>query len=324
MSKTRLLGIQFLRGVAANMVVLYHFYSTGLLSTYNSNNRFDSFVFFKNFFVGVDLFFVISGFIMFYISGRGNLSRKNFIISRFIRIVPLYWLVTFLQFFVSVFIFEKRISFSYLFQSLTFTVNTNEHLPLLGPGWSLQYEVLFYFICTIALFNSVRYRLIVCIVLLFLCRLLLPFGNIMIEFIFGAIAFMMGRYLSKRLVQFLTALSFLIFGFMLIIYDLPSGSMRYLFFGIPAIMIVTFFSMTQREFPGFLVVPGDYSYSLYLTHTLVISALFKCSQWPILIHLNAFIFLLLGFTVCNFFAYLFWFWIERPITFKLNLKLKKV
>ena len=71
-------SVQYLRAMAALLVVGYHInsYQVYLMS-------------------GVDIFFVISGFIMWQ-STRGGTSPRQFLTNRLIRIVPLYWLVTFL------------------------------------------------------------------------------------------------------------------------------------------------------------------------------------------------------------------------------------
>src|ERR1700730_16626449 len=86
----KLLSIQALRIVAAGLVVVTH-------STFYAFERLD-----RNFFVwqrgtrGVDIFFVISGFVMIY-SSQKLLALpggwKTFAERRIVRIVPLYWLI---------------------------------------------------------------------------------------------------------------------------------------------------------------------------------------------------------------------------------------
>ena len=73
-------NIQLLRALAALGVVLYHtnFRLWGDIHTE---------------FQGVSLFFVISGFIITFVSQKKN---ENFLLHRFIRIAPVYWLVTFI------------------------------------------------------------------------------------------------------------------------------------------------------------------------------------------------------------------------------------
>ena len=83
MAQTNLRSIQILRGVAAGLVVIAHVIEHAdwvsgdpVLIT----GRF-----------GVDIFFVISGFIITYITGDGPFDPKVFAIRRIFRVVPLYW-----------------------------------------------------------------------------------------------------------------------------------------------------------------------------------------------------------------------------------------
>lgn len=108
--------------------------------------------------VGVDLFFVISGFI---IAWACVLSRprpetiKEFAIKRFFRVVPLYWFATVLaglllqKFFM-------RTDWTTFIKSLAFYPNMTEVAPWLGyppiyPGWTLNYEFFFYLLFAVCL-----------------------------------------------------------------------------------------------------------------------------------------------------------------------------
>jgi exopolysaccharide production protein ExoZ len=85
--------IQHLRAVAASLVVLAH------LSAFRipqSNSQLFPDMKFGN--IGVDIFFVISGFVMTLITKNSFGKRKSmtFILERIVRIAPLYWLITIL------------------------------------------------------------------------------------------------------------------------------------------------------------------------------------------------------------------------------------
>ena len=108
---------------------------------------------------GVDLFFVISGFVMVYASermfGRAG-GQLQFITRRLIRIVPLYWLVTPLYLVMALAIpaFEKSYSVasvvaSYLF--IPWPRLDGIMQPLVGQGWTLNYEMFFYAIFAAAI-----------------------------------------------------------------------------------------------------------------------------------------------------------------------------
>ena len=150
-------GIQALRFVAAMLVVLAH--STAMV---NERMHLDMFKW-RAGWSGVDIFFVISGFVMA-ISSGGLMQRVNgwkiFITRRLIRIVPLYWVATTIKL-VAILVLPSlaldsplelwNTIASYLFIP-TFDEKSLLAAPLLKVGWTLNYEMLFYVIFTMALF----------------------------------------------------------------------------------------------------------------------------------------------------------------------------
>ena len=97
---------------------------------------------------GVDIFFVISGFIMMYVTEK---NHKNFFLKRLIRIIPIYWILTFGVFSVAILkpdlLNNTTADYEHLLKSLFFIpFNKNEtgHFPILFLGWTLNYEMIFY------------------------------------------------------------------------------------------------------------------------------------------------------------------------------------
>jgi exopolysaccharide production protein ExoZ len=135
-------NIQLLRAVAAYGVVFFH------LSWLNPRLLMP----FGNVTVhGVDLFFVISGFIMVHIARRDDPRPGEFMRNRVIRIVPLYWALTVALFALALIgpglLGARGGDWSGLIRSLLFIgyVNTDGVVqPLVFPGWTLNYEMLFY------------------------------------------------------------------------------------------------------------------------------------------------------------------------------------
>ena len=85
--------VQALRGVAAFLVMLAHLYDSEL--KYSPDQLLGRWTIYGN--AGVDLFFLISGFIMVYVTSnrdRGVKPAFEFLFSRACRIYPLYWIVT--------------------------------------------------------------------------------------------------------------------------------------------------------------------------------------------------------------------------------------
>ena len=88
----RLFGIQYLRAIAALMVMYSHLPEQ--IPAYEGALRLRGFIDTDRLTSGVDVFFVISGFIMV-VTGR-NSSAGQFLARRIARIVPLYWIMTLL------------------------------------------------------------------------------------------------------------------------------------------------------------------------------------------------------------------------------------
>ena len=156
-TKNTYIGIQALRFVAAMLVVLAH--STAMV---NERMHLDMFKW-RAGWSGVDIFFVISGFVMAISSGtlitRAN-GWKIFITRRLIRIVPLYWVATTLKLATILALPTLALDSplelwntiaSYLFIP-TFDDTSLLAAPLLKVGWTLNYEMFFYAIFTLALF----------------------------------------------------------------------------------------------------------------------------------------------------------------------------
>ena len=92
-SNARLGGLQYVRGLAATMVVLDHTSAMLALPKYLGKVTFGKF--FDGGAGGVDIFFTLSGFIIFFVSFSDSFVRKisfrDFILRRFVRIIPFMW-----------------------------------------------------------------------------------------------------------------------------------------------------------------------------------------------------------------------------------------
>jgi exopolysaccharide production protein ExoZ len=123
---------------------------------------------------GVDIFFVISGFVMVYSSERlfGQPGAPiTFFARRLARIVPLYWAATtILVWFVVPYASTKAV-----LGSLFFGPHIPSEAPLLLVGWTLIFEMFFYVVFAIALFAKRRFA-VVAGVTVFLILFSLLFG----------------------------------------------------------------------------------------------------------------------------------------------------
>lgn len=147
-----IVNIQALRAIAALLVVLHHLRTIligvpGLSQVAEFAGR------------GVDLFFVISGFIMVFITRRSNPTPLSFLANRFARIVPLYWIFTLVTLAVAL-VMPSGLkhtdgSLLNLFRSLAFIPYVRADgliFPMLTVGWSLNLEIIFYLFFALALF----------------------------------------------------------------------------------------------------------------------------------------------------------------------------
>jgi exopolysaccharide production protein ExoZ len=282
----RFLGIQALRIVAAGMVVFTH-------STYYASERLD-----KDFFVwqrgtrGVDIFFVISGFVMVYASQKLFASPngwKDFAERRILRIVPLYWLITTLKVLIVLltagFALHTKLSpitaaCSYLFLPARNLDGKIE--PLVGVGWTLTFELLFYFLFTLALFMRKNVFQFVGVILAILSigayfrqpswpPIAFYLNSIVLEFFLGMLiakACINGIYFPRKTIFWLLGC-----GFVLLLFPAFESTVpKVLISGLPAALIVwsaASLGALENSIPRVLLYLGDASYSIYLIHPFV-------------------------------------------------------
>jgi len=159
--------IQALRGVAALIVVLRHCWE---YVGDNIHSELGTTLFMPGGTMGVDLFFIVSGFIMVHTTWdqRGSANDViGFFIKRFARIVPVYFLIMLIEVLVKhhgLHFFESVSNIKSLIKSMLFLPQGEiEHTPYYGDaplkvGWTLNYEMYFYLIFGICmLFGRLRW-----------------------------------------------------------------------------------------------------------------------------------------------------------------------
>lgn len=254
--------------------------------------------------IGVDLFFVISGFVIATIThGKFRIPKEalKFIYHRITRIYPLYWVYSLLV--LIVFIVHPAWVNSSQGNKVdilaSFLLIPSENLPLVLVGWTLIYEMYFYLIFSLILLMFTEKMLpfvLICwsVVIILLYGLLetkSPVMNIIsspltIEFIGGAILAILlhGKTLNvtNKILLIIVAVSIAtsFYGYTLH-YSMtgfiePTGWFRFTIFGIPSILIV--YALVQAEKNGYainssLIKVGNASYSIYLSHVLTLNVL---------------------------------------------------
>jgi exopolysaccharide production protein ExoZ len=291
-SRKKLLNLQALRGCACLLVLFSHItlYEGRVAEVVVLPNWL-----FKMGSAGVDLFFVISGYIMLSLGDGGSSGLKvslNFILRRMARIYPLYWVFTAIVITILIFFPESiyrsgdQAAFNY-FKSFFLIPDTNPSPPV-GQGWSLVHEMYFYLTFTIILlFPSKTRKYLWILWLLFLATYVVgsistkdPFIRIAsspltFEFIFGCFA----AYLHKSGFSRFGSIAFVLGVLGLLFFGHQYGPWRFLLVGVPAFLIV--YGAIAMElgkgvvFPPWLQRTGDASYSIYLSHILVLGAVAK-------------------------------------------------
>jgi len=137
-----LIGIHYMRGLAALMVVMFHAISFMVIYR-NYTSPIPHYVLAT----GVDIFFVISGYLMVKTTEKYSHSKldwKTFLYKRLARIAPIYWLITIAIALAVVYkpgLSEKQIDLSFAIKSLLFIptqlVNSEVQSTIIPVGWTL-------------------------------------------------------------------------------------------------------------------------------------------------------------------------------------------
>ncbi len=293
--------MQAMRGIAALLVVLFHLEAMFREGAPRSR-EFGQF--WSRGFAGVDMFFVISGFIMVYVTRDIAPSLRNagrFLWARLSRIYPLWWVFAGLMMMYFYVAYGQPAPpdkasgedvLPYAFKS--FALWPQKNYPVLGVGWTLIHEMMFYVLFALGLF---------------LRRAFLPFwlvgwallivgrdiiwgpqpmhaGNLQelflspfnLEFIIGALIAIWILRIENRGTQAWFWVG-LIFFALALLFQYPVDHERFVWmrvtlFGLPSALIILGLVSLERHrglvVPSALVKLGNWSYSLYLSHMLVL------------------------------------------------------
>ena len=283
--------IQMLRGIAAIMVVLYH-----LLPQYKAMGGEIAF-FHKIFqwgFMGVDIFFIISGFIMAYTTfnkERNIHNAKTFIKHRLFRVYLGYWPFFFTMFFAWLFLSPDKLKSLDIINSFFLTSQQITEL-VLPVSWSLGYELYFYFLFLFTFLFSKKQLylyipsfigLIFILVFYSYYELEIPknfyYSPYLLEFFSGILLYMYKDYLMKI---WLLPVNIIIIAVSLssasVSYHAGHEFLRVMTFGTSALLIVHSALILEHNHlykaGKIFQTLGDASYTLYLSHTIVMIAFY--------------------------------------------------
>ncbi|SFO93490.1 Peptidoglycan/LPS O-acetylase OafA/YrhL, contains acyltransferase and SGNH-hydrolase domains [Ectopseudomonas composti] len=278
-----LVSVQALRALAAWVVVFHHVMQVFF------DFQADSFVgrlFAERGAVGVDIFFVISGLVI-YLSTQGkSITPWRFMLNRVLRIVPAYWLYSLIAALIIAFVNPvmpvQEFDLHHLLLSLFFIPAENPGgfglYPTLNVGWTLNYEMFFYLLFALAFVFTERLRLLFIVLALAAFSLLAtqPWmsdfyrNSIVYEFVLGVCLGVI--YKRGWIRQGLWLPLLVISAALLTIYHFDN-SMRLLHWGVPSVLIVAACIAMEPWFRGNRLFShmGDCSYSVYLLHVIVLS-----------------------------------------------------
>jgi exopolysaccharide production protein ExoZ len=278
-------SVQALRAIAAISVVICHFSQVQLMLIGHPNDPTALYPLAS----GVDLFFVISGFIMVYSSEDLFSARGGwyvFLVRRIARIVPLYWITTA----IAIPVLSQNADWanvvtSYLF--IPYQGADGRIVPLNGVGWTLNFEMLFYVLFAATIYLP-RKTAISCLCVLLGSLVLFGYWTspksavlkiwsdpIVLEFAFGmliATLYRQGTCLPAAL-RFCLVVTGAAAIWLSAPNSPPTGH-RLLLWGIPAAAIVAAAVLGRRDpdtgpAASCINLIGGSSYCLYLIHPLV-------------------------------------------------------
>jgi exopolysaccharide production protein ExoZ len=317
----QIVSIQYLRALAALAVVAFHAFEAEAHRLAVGA-------------AGVDVFFVISGFIMWTLTEHAESGPGAFLWRRIVRVAPPYWAATLLAALVWTvrphFLWMPPFGAADLARSLAFIPYADawgRTFPVLTQGWTLDYEMFFYAVFALVLLAPRRWQL-AALTLAFAVLIAVGLAAsptrpvvaaftspLLAEFLAGA---WLGRiWLTGRLRSRAGGVLLLAGGLAAFaaanVLGIPKGLLRLLVWGLPALALVT--GALLLEGAGLVrcwKVPkalGDGSYSIYLFHVFVVAATYRVlGDAPTAVRVGA---ALLASAVAG---WLLFVGLERPLT----------
>lgn len=315
-------NLQALRAFAALSVVFFHF---SLVPAAAMPWHFGSF--------GVDLFFVLSGFIIAYSADRDS---RHFLLHRLFRVLPTYWIVTSLGAAMCLLAMPLGAVAGWYGQSLLFLTGADGRPPIIFVGWTLVYELAFYLIYSVALATGRKAAPFAAIAILGLLAFALPFIPIagaaavlrpwplLAEFTYGLLIFLITKPLAVTgwrpklagagLSLIGLAALYVFDAKVLGLTGLALDTKRAVLLGLPAAAVVLGLVVIEKGGWGvknrIVLAFGAASYAIYLLHPLVFAMVLGLPPGPFEARMKTFAILTLATLLV---ALGFYYLIEAPL-----------
>lgn len=316
---SRILVLDSFRGLAAVSVMLFHF--TFLYNSIYNNLSID--FTFKYGFYGVQLFFMISGFVIF-MSLNKVTSIKDFFYKRFIRLYPTYWICLIMTtLFIVLFpLHLYSVTLKQFLGNLTMVQGLLKIDNIDGSYWSLLPELMFYLMMTIIIKFKLHNKIIIFssfwLALMFFSIIKPSLLDVLLNLRFGSffIAGIMFYRIYNKLSSYKEHLIILLTQlFVFLIFNQLELSFVFLLF------TILFYLFVYHKLDFFhnkiLSYLGAISYPLYLIHqTVGITIL----NYMLTIGINSYLSLFFVIVLVFLLAIIIYEFFEKPI---LKLILKK-
>lgn len=315
-------NLEILRFFAATNVVLFHLLDSAnsrgakpvlsaLLGSWGAS--------------GVDLFFVISGFVIALSFVTSNPNASNFMKARFRRIVPLYWITTSVLVLVWIFVpsllNSLTLTWPRVLESYVFSTGIFGGYPVVWVGWTLEYEVLFYLVFGCLVLIPWKWAPLIGTPLVLVTMLTFsPLQPIILEFCFGILAYLIFRLLrGLRFVGYgVLVTGVFLTGLSLIKQAEPID--RILLYGVPYTVLVLGVVLVPQMQGSLWARLGFASYSIYLTQALSLPLVMRVIPGQISSAPWADFALIVGLIVCVAFGVAVSEYVDRPLNRFLKTK----
>ncbi|MBC9904862.1 acyltransferase family protein [Achromobacter xylosoxidans] len=250
--------------------------------------------------IGIDIFFCISGFLMYVTTANKNHGARtavSFFVRRIFRIWPLYIVATVLYMSywqVPVLNYLRPLLFLPIHQEVGFRD------PPISAGWTLNFEMYFYVLAAAALMFPWKVKgaavlvAVLGITSFFLGDKTYFMGSIIVEFAFGVVlgAVFLHKQTWLALQQFRVPMligSILVFllaahgtdwpkdpglavpRMEILVYTFEATLPRFIAWGLPALLLMTSVMLFESKIPKSAASLGDYTYSIYLLYLPIAS-----------------------------------------------------
>lgn len=331
----RFLELDSLRGLAALGVLLFHF-------TYNQPGI-KKILEFRIGITGVDIFFMISGFVIL-LSITRITQLRDFIVYRFSRLYPTYWVCILIT---SVFIFfyqPSALKFSDVVINMTMMQTFFGVEDLDGSYWTLLIELLFYFwiigVYLIKRINDIEDVGLITLMLILVYHFFRESYPVAYSFVqakfsitnhfplfFSGILFYQIKFkgvsAKKILYMFISILSAFYLhdkgGRAMHMISAISHDLIIVFFHIVFVLMIT--GKLKFLVKPYLIFLGNISYSLYLLHQFIGRSIIGTLVTAA--HLNVYVAILIAMLCSIFLAYLVTTYVEVPVIRQIRTRYKR-